>query len=164
MRRASLLFLVRGGEICLALKKAGFGQGHWNGVGGKQEKGEDIVETARRETREEIGVEVRRLFKVGVLDFRFEGKSEWDQEVHVFIAPSWVGTPRESNEMRPRWFAADSLPFDQMWEDDRHWLPKILEGNTVQGRFYFDGDQRLVSHSIQVSGSWNRSGEVSKIE
>ena len=49
LRKCSLLFLRNGEKILLAMKKKGFGEGKYNGVGGKQEKGEDIEQTAIRE-------------------------------------------------------------------------------------------------------------------
>jgi ADP-ribose pyrophosphatase YjhB (NUDIX family) len=148
---ATLLFLLQGQEICLAMKKKGFGQGRWNGVGGKQEKGESIAETAIRETYEEIGVRLGDLKRVAVLDFKFEGAPAWDQQVHVYLARSWEGSPTESDEARPAWFAIDRIPFDQMWEDERVWLPSVLAGQFVKGRFLFDSRQRMVSHSVETS-------------
>ena len=40
MKLVTLLFLRRDGQILLAMKKRGFGEGKWNGVGGKVEPGE----------------------------------------------------------------------------------------------------------------------------
>ena len=43
------LVLVREpGKILLGMKKRGFGQGRWNGFGGKVENGESILEGAKR--------------------------------------------------------------------------------------------------------------------
>lgn len=30
--------------------------------------------------------------------------------------------------MRPQWFDFADIPYDQMWEDDRFWMPMILQG------------------------------------
>ena len=150
MRQASLLFLVRRGKLCLAIKKAGFGQGRWNGVGGKRERGETIKQTAIRETREEIGVTASQPIKVAILDFEFLGRPEWNQQVHVFLAHTWEGTPRESDEVRPAWFRLAELPFDQMCEDNRLWLSEVLAGRFVKGQFIFDGNQEMTSHTMHV--------------
>ncbi len=53
LRNSTLIFLVKRTdgnitEICLAMKKRGFGMGRWNGVGGKVEKGEAIEDAALR--------------------------------------------------------------------------------------------------------------------
>ena len=60
LRNATLVFLIKriDGEIkdiCLAMKKRGFGVNRWNGVGGKvDDQNETIEEAAKRETKEEI--------------------------------------------------------------------------------------------------------------
>lgn len=54
LRQATVMLLMRDDEVLLAMKKRGFGVGKWNGVGGKQDPGEDIVDTAIRESQEEI--------------------------------------------------------------------------------------------------------------
>ena len=28
-----------------------------------------------------------------------------------------------------------------MWEDDEHWLPRMLEGETFSGKFYFESER-----------------------
>ena len=50
LRDATLVFLIKRSqgkilEICLAMKKRGFGMNRWNGVGGKVEKDENIFIT-----------------------------------------------------------------------------------------------------------------------
>ena len=59
IRNTTLLFLIKREnanivEICLAMKKRGFGMNRWNGVGGKLEKDETVEQATIRET-EEIG-------------------------------------------------------------------------------------------------------------
>jgi len=71
LRQATLLFLVRSGEILLAMKKRGFGEGRWNGVGGKVADGETVEDAAVHEIEEEIGVKPITLHQVATLDFYF---------------------------------------------------------------------------------------------
>ena len=41
------------------------------------------------------------------------------------------------------------LPMDQMWEDDRYWLPLLVEGVKFHGRFEFTADsKKLIRHEI----------------
>lgn len=35
--------------------------------------------------------------------------------------------------MRPQWFDIADIPYEQMWEDDKIWLPELLKG---QGPFF----------------------------
>ena len=89
MRDATVLLLVKRSKqkkiekILLAMKKRGFGEGKWNGVGGKVKDGESIEEAAIREACEEISVIASNLAKVAILDFSFPLNPKWDQTVHV---------------------------------------------------------------------------------
>lgn len=156
LRQASLCFLVREGRVLLALKKRGFGAGKWNGVGGKPEPGEPIEQTAVREAREEIGVTPLTPRRVATLDFYFPAvpvEQGWDQQVCVYIAHDWRGEPVETEEMAPRWFDIARLPLDQMWADDRYWLPRALAGVRLCGAFLFDERQQVAEHKV-IEGRW----------
>ena len=52
--RATLLFVIRGGEILFIHKKRGLGAGKINGPGGRIEPGETPEQAAIRETEEEL--------------------------------------------------------------------------------------------------------------
>jgi 8-oxo-dGTP diphosphatase len=143
MRNATICLLVRGDEILLAMKKRGFGVGKWNGVGGKVSEGETIESAALREMEEEINGKSheRHLEKIASIKFYFKDKSkDWDQHVHVFLVKDWEGEPRESEEMKPQWYKHHEIPFDQMWVDDKYWLPLVLEGKKLEGELHFNDD------------------------
>jgi len=139
MRAVTLCLLVKDDKILLAMKKRGFGMGKWNGIGGKVEEGETIESAAAREVREEIGVMANpaKMEKVGNVEFYFKDKPEWDQQMHVFLVKDWEGEPKESEEMAPKWYSQNEIPFDSMWPDDKHWLPVVLAGKKFEGKFYF---------------------------
>lgn len=76
-------------------------------------------------------------------------KPEWNQQVVVFEALKWSGEPSESEEMAPvKWFPVDNLPWESMWEADRHWLPQVLEGKTITADFVYDKNHRLQDFRI----------------
>lgn len=151
LKKASLCFLIKESQVLLAMKKRGFGQGKWNGVGGKQNPNETIKATAIRETQEEIGVTALNLKHVATLNFLFPNMPEdnnWNQQVWVYFVDSWEGKPIETEEMAPQWFNKTQLPYNQMWDDDRLWLPKVLNEEFVTASFEFDENQKLIEYTI----------------
>lgn len=158
LRDVTLVFLLkRSGseitEICLAMKKRGFGVGRWNGVGGKVDKaGETVTEAAVRETREEVGVdiEISKLNKVAELSFNFPHNPAFDQMVHAYFVEEWSGAPTESEEMNPKWFSVDQIPYSEMWPDDIFWVPEVLKGNLVKGSFEFGEKDIILNKEINI--------------
>ena len=124
-------------RILLGMKKRGFGAGRWNGFGGKVEESETIEESIKREVKEETGIDVNDLNKVGILEFEFKSNSEI-MEVNVYKAEKFSGEPVETEEMKPQWFHVDEIPFEEMWPDDKHWMPLFLKGKKFKGKFLFD--------------------------
>ena len=59
-------------------------------------------------------------------------------------AASWRGEPSGSDELDPEWFALDAVPFDEMWDDARRWLPGVLAGGRVRRTFVFGEDLATV--------------------
>jgi mutator protein MutT len=146
----SLLFLRKENEVLLAMKKRGFGEGRWNGVGGKVEEGETIESAMIRETQEEINVTPTTFEKVA--DIRFDEYFKGERtlmHVHIFIATKWQGEPEESEEMKPQWFAIDTIPYDAMWNDDAYWLPQVLAGKKVSADFQLDASDVIISHTVE---------------
>ena len=136
------VYLVQGNEVCLGMKKRGFGQGLWNGTGGKVMENETIEEAAKREAKEEFGVDLVELKNMGKIFFVF--KDGFEHECHLYICHKWEGKPSESEEMSPRWFKVEEIPFDKMWETDKHWLPIILEDKRIEAVFYFNNDAKTI--------------------
>jgi len=149
----TLLFLIKDDEILLAMKKRGFGVGRFNGVGGKPNNKEGLLETAIRETKEEIGVEPLSFTKVADLKFYFPHKPLWHRHVHTYFCTAWSGKPLESEEMKPRWFKKNELPFNRMWTDDSLWLPHALQGKLVDGAFIFSENEQVLDYRIKFKTS-----------
>jgi 8-oxo-dGTP pyrophosphatase MutT (NUDIX family) len=150
--REHTLCLVRNeNRLLLGRKKRGFGAGYWNGFGGKIEPGETVAAAARRELHEECGLRAGNLVPVGELSFVFADGTE-PIHGHVFLVTDFTGTLRESDEMAPRWFSLEKIPYMNMWEDDRYWLPQALAGRRFRAIFRFGTDGRLAEQGIDLSG------------
>ena len=146
----TLCLLSRNVEILLAMKKRGFGEGKYNGVGGKIEGTETPEAAMLRETKEEIGVTPIQYEKVGVVSFdEFYKDEKVNLIFHLYMVTEWEGTPAESEEMQPKWFSIDSIPYNQMLPDDKYWLPLILEGKKIDAYFDFDEEWNLLSKDIK---------------
>ena len=142
---ATLVFVVEQDRILLIRKKRGLGLGKVNGPGGKLDPGEDAVTCARRECEEERGIRVGELDCMGEHKFQFvDGYS-----IHcwVFRTFTYEGEAIETDEAVPLWTALDEIPYDEMWEDDRLWLPLLIQGQRFSARWVFD-DDRMLDHEI----------------
>ncbi len=153
MRETTICFIVKDGKVLLGMKKRGFGSRKWNGFGGKLAEGEDPRAGTVREIAEEAGIAVDPLGlrDAGSLVFTFKDNPSWDNHCHVFMADAWTGEPKETDEMRPMWHSIHELPFETMWIDDPHWVPLVLAGKRVEGRFFFDesGDE-LINFAVSM--------------
>lgn len=144
--RANLCFVVRAGQILLIRKKRGLGAGKINGPGGRLEPGETAAESAVRECQEEVGITPLGLVQAGELHFHF--LDGYKLHVAVFKAADLAGTLVETDEATPFWVPVGAIPYDDMWQDDPHWLPLLLSGSYFRGYFVFDGEQ-LLSYRVE---------------
>jgi len=149
LRQTTLCFLTKENQILLAMKKRGFGMGRWNGVGGKLKPGESVEEAVIRESQEEINVKPLTLDFVADLSFYFPDHPEWNQQVLAYFSNLWEKVPQESDEMRPKWFSTQELPFEEMWPDDVFWLPKVIEGQKIKAEFVFGENDKILDYSMR---------------
>lgn len=159
MKNTTLLFLIKKDhetitDICLAMKKRGFGAGRWNGTGGKLEAGETIEDAVVRETQEEISVIPQGIKKIAELTFIFPHQPDWAQLCHVYFCTEWVGNPTESEEMKPEWFSVDSIPYNTMWPDDILWLPLALDHKSLKAQFSFGEGDIILNQEITIVDSF----------
>jgi len=159
----TLCYLRKDGKVLLQLKHPDlFGGGKWNGPGGKIHPGENPKQSAIREVFEETGLKAKGLKEHGILEF-YSGNQEMegargafsprkvpDIRVHVFSARDFSGRLRHSKEGPLEWIPESKIPYESMWEDDRIWMPLMLEGKKFRGRFWFGRDFKgLVRHKLE---------------
>jgi 8-oxo-dGTP diphosphatase len=148
--RAVLTFVRRDGQLLLILKKRGLGAGKYNAPGGRIEAGETPEAAAVRETQEELCVTPTGLRLAGRLYFQFV--DGYSIDCHVFTAEAAIGTETETDEAVPFRCAENALPYQNMWSDDRLWVPLLLERRPFEAWFIFDGDLMLW-HELRVHDS-----------
>ncbi len=148
---ATLLFVIVDEKILLMRKKRGIGEGKINGPGGKIDPGESAVECAVRETVEELLIDVDpdNVEKMGELFFQF--RDGLGIHCSVFTATEYSGEPEETDEGDPEWVPLDSVPYEEMWADDIHWMPRMLDGEIFCGQFIFEGD-KIVDSLVEFGG------------
>lgn len=148
---ATLMFIVRGDEVLLIEKKRGLGAGKINGPGGKIDPGETPLQAVIRETREELCITPLGALKIGELWFHMSHVPHI--RCHVYRAEDFEGTPTETDEAKPVWTPCDAIPYERMWEDDRHWMPLLMDKTPFHGRFVFE-DESMQWMDMQTGVSW----------
>jgi 8-oxo-dGTP diphosphatase len=146
--KGTLCFVLKDGKILLIEKKRGLGAGKVNGPGGRLEKGETAEQAAIRETQEEVGITPTGVEWAGELRFQF--KDGYSLHCTVYRASGWSGELVETEEAKPFWSRTDAIPYERMWADDVHWMPKFLAGEKFHGWFEFDQDRMLWSRLEKV--------------
>lgn len=117
--QGDILMLYRGS------KKNDVNRGKWIGVGGKTEAGEAPEETARREIREETGLEVEKLKLLGLLTFIYAEKEA--EYIFVYTAESQSRAFGPCDEGTLAWIPEAQLESLALWEGDRLFLPRLIE-------------------------------------
>jgi 8-oxo-dGTP pyrophosphatase MutT (NUDIX family) len=141
------IFVLRGDEILLGWVKRGFGQGRYDGFGGKIEPEETAIQAARRELQEESGVIARGLEEVATTFFDYQTVPDQIYNT-VFVCRDFLGEPVETNEMQPRWFKLNALPYDLMWADEKIWLPLALAGKKFDAAFHYKDFSEILEYKI----------------
>ena len=134
-------------EVLLGRKNEGMGTGKVVGPGGHVEPGEDPRAAAVREVAEETGliVDPASASQRASVGHHFPTRPSWDQRVDVFVATRWHGELAPSQELTPAWYPVDSVPYEQMWEDAREWLPHVLAGQRIEAEFEFAADCETIT-------------------
>ena len=148
----TLCYLRHRDRVLLLKKEKGlFGEGKWNAPGGKLFSAETPDKGTAREMLEETGLRVSGLQFHGILNFYLGRIHKLDLVVFVFSCKQYTGRLKRSREGELRWFSTNQLPYREMWEDDRKWLPLLLKGRNFIGDFYFSNNYGLLlDHKLHL--------------
>lgn len=149
MKLATLCYVRRAGKTLMVhriKKKNDIHMGKWNGLGGKLEPGETPEECARREIREESGLEVENLTYKGLLTFPGFALDE-DWYAFVFVATACAGEPIESPEGTLAWIENERLTELNLWAGDPIFLPWLDQPGIFSGKFTYQ-DGQFIEHEV----------------
>ena len=131
--------------------------GKVNGLGGKLEPDEGVIESLRREIREEAAVELQAFALRGTITWTNFGPNDEQRLGFIFLADQWSGEPlRANNEGILEWITRARLlqacsddPAERseadlpMWAGDRHFVPLVFDDDprSFHGTMPYSGDQ-----------------------
>ncbi len=149
---ATLCYILNEDKILLQKKsKELFGGDKYNAPGGKLKPEESPLIGVIREVLEETGLVVRNLQPMGKVYFYEPDWRTPSWEVYLFLTKDFQGELKQDyREGSLEWIAKKDIPYEQMWEDNKYFVPFILEGDYVEGRFYFKPDfKELIGFDVR---------------
>ncbi|MDE1860620.1 MAG: 8-oxo-dGTP diphosphatase [Candidatus Micrarchaeota archaeon] len=146
--RATLCHIISGDRLVLKLATRGISKGKWNGPGGKLDPGETPKQCAIREVFEETGLEMRDPFFHGRLRFHMGGSKKLAVLGYLFSTRKFSGKLRSTEEGKVMWFKTNGLPYEKMWDDDKVWMPMMLDGRKFDAHFYYGKGNKKVKRCI----------------
>jgi 8-oxo-dGTP diphosphatase len=142
-------------QVLLIHRNARAGDNHfgkYNGLGGKLDANENIVQGMCREIREEAEIECKSLKLRGTISWPGFGKQGEDWFGFVFVIDAWSGTVRKENsEGTLAWFEIGKILDLPLWEGDRFFLPLVFDPKVAQFHGvmpYRDGRPLSWSHHL----------------
>ena len=132
MKRSTCVYLIKEGSWLMLLrnkKQNDINEGKWIGVGGKNEHQETFETCAVREVAEETGCTVHKLEFMGIVDFRYSSMEP--EQIAVYTCHSFSGMPGECREGTLAWIPEQDILNLSLWEGDRVFLTRILQGQGI---------------------------------
>jgi ADP-ribose pyrophosphatase YjhB (NUDIX family) len=129
--------VVENGRVLMARRGKEPSYGLWSVPGGAVHLGEDLKTAARREIREELGVEVELTDVIELLERvtrDAEGRVQYHYVIVDYLARLASGEPRPSPEaLEVRWIAPEEFPQFEMTRGTAEILLRIMETGRKAG-------------------------------
>jgi len=151
----TLIFITRGESVLLMRGDPGkrIWAEQYNGVGGHIEEGEDVLSAARRELKEESGLEDQGIRLVGTVTINTNHKP--GIALYVFRGEYQGGQISASREGQLTWIKKSGLNSLPLVEDLPTLLPRVLEHRKgdppFAAHYYYDQDGNLMIEFAESS-------------
>lgn len=117
------IYITRDDEILLFLRNSVHAGGTWAPPGGHIEYGESFLEAARRETKEESGVDVRDIEIIGITSDVYLNEGRHYITAHtkptLYEGTPKIMEPEKFDDMK--WFNLSKLP-DNLFPSNKHFF------------------------------------------
>jgi mutator protein MutT len=123
-------------QVLLGLRQGSHGAGEWSFPGGHLEMGETIFETAKRETKEEVGLEINEFELISVADEMRYLVSDGKHYLNIGVMGKYQGG--EPVLMEPdkcqgwQWFDLGNLP-ENLFEGTELMINNFQKGVIYSG-------------------------------
>lgn len=159
---AVLIYAQQGERILMLHRNAkdlsqDYHSGKWNGLGGKLEADESPIEAARRELREESGLDLPEdaFVALGAVHFpNFKPKKNEDWIVYVFranVPGDYEAGALSGDEGELHWIETERLMSLNLWAGDQHFLPHVMSGTPFMGTIWYQGEE-VSRYWVQMLG------------
>jgi 8-oxo-dGTP diphosphatase len=131
MRESTCVYLLRDDQVLMLYrncKSNDENHNKWIGVGGKRELGETIRACAIREVKEETGYDLKNPVYRGTVYFDLGSIDA--EKIWLYTAEEFSGVEIKCNEGMLAWIDRDKIFDLSLWEGDRIFLKKILNGDS----------------------------------
>ena len=115
----------------------------WIGVGGHIENGEKKEEAVIREAKEETGLDLLAVTYRGEILFI---NDDYQEVMYLFTSDKFQGNLIECDEGTLSWINKKDIEKLNLWEGDRLFLPKLINGNKMIKMTLIYKGKRLMSY------------------
>ncbi|MFI9581284.1 hypothetical protein ACIHCQ_05455 [Streptomyces sp. NPDC052236] len=109
---------------------------------------DDVVQQAVQEEPDSVSGQVRALVPAG--DDVLAKVSSCRTVISAWAVRKATGRNvvlRGQSQQSRAWFPVEQLPFEEMWDDARYWLPQVLAAQAIEAEIVFAEDCETVAEA-----------------